>query len=174
MTMMICSIPDATASSTAYWMIGRSTSGMISLGTAFVAGRKRVPKPAAGRTAFLTRTVIFDTPAAGCDARRVAARRSAAWPRARFSPGPEVYRTGRQPPESGSGRYNLAADDQVSRPHLPRPQPRSADDPYQPPDAARPDPRGRAGGDRDRARHRPQSGLPGRDSARRAEAGDRP
>src|SRR5437762_5020036 len=58
MTMMICSIPAATASSTAYWMMGRSTRGIISLGIALVAGRKRVPKPAAGRTAFLTRTVI--------------------------------------------------------------------------------------------------------------------
>jgi hypothetical protein len=58
MTMMICSIPDAIASSTAYWMIGRSTSGSTSLGIALVAGRNRVPNPAAGRTAFLTRTMI--------------------------------------------------------------------------------------------------------------------
>ena len=57
-TMMICSIPDATASSTAYWMIGRSTSGMTSLGMALVAGRKRVPNPAAGRTALRTRAVM--------------------------------------------------------------------------------------------------------------------
>src|SRR6185369_11017567 len=64
-------IPDATASSTAYWMIGRSTSGIISLGMALVAGRKRVPKPAAGRTAFLTRTVIRYL------LERVASRRSA-------------------------------------------------------------------------------------------------
>ena len=71
MTMMICSIPEATASSTAYWMIGRSTSGIISLGMALVAGRKRVPKPAAGRTAFLTRTVI------GSLLERVASQRSA-------------------------------------------------------------------------------------------------
>ena len=53
--MMICSIPAATASSTAYWMIGLSTSGSISLGCAFVAGRKRVPQPAAGKTALRTR-----------------------------------------------------------------------------------------------------------------------
>src|SRR5947207_12385867 len=57
MTMMICSIPAATASSTAYWMIGRSTSGIISLGIALEAGRKRVPNPAAGRTALRTRTM---------------------------------------------------------------------------------------------------------------------
>jgi hypothetical protein len=48
-TMMTCSMPAATASSTAYWMIGLSTSGSISFGCALVAGRKRVPQPAAGR-----------------------------------------------------------------------------------------------------------------------------
>ena len=39
-TMMTCSIPAATASSTAYWMTGLSTSGSISLGCAFVAGKE--------------------------------------------------------------------------------------------------------------------------------------
>ena len=53
--MMTCSIPAATASSTPYWMIGLSTSGSISLGCALVAGRNRVPHPAAGKTAFRTR-----------------------------------------------------------------------------------------------------------------------
>ena len=53
--MMTCSMPAATASSTAYWMIGLSTSGSISLGCALVAGRKRVPQPAAGKTALRTR-----------------------------------------------------------------------------------------------------------------------
>jgi hypothetical protein len=33
-------------------------SGIISFGIDFVAGRKRVPKPAAGRTAFRTRTMV--------------------------------------------------------------------------------------------------------------------
>src|SRR5215471_2435293 len=47
------SSPAATASSTTYWMVGVSTTGSISLGTALVAGRKRVPRPAAGMTAFL-------------------------------------------------------------------------------------------------------------------------
>src|SRR5229473_3488984 len=51
---MISSRPDATASSTTYWMVGLSTSGSISLGWALVAGRKRVPRPAAGNTAFRT------------------------------------------------------------------------------------------------------------------------
>src|SRR5215212_8733857 len=36
-------------------MTGLSTSGSISFGWAFVAGRKRVPQPAAGKTAFRTR-----------------------------------------------------------------------------------------------------------------------
>src|SRR5208283_2108775 len=35
-------------------MIGLSTSGIISLGCALVAGRKRVPSPAAGKTALQT------------------------------------------------------------------------------------------------------------------------
>src|SRR5258706_9954402 len=47
-------IPAATASSTAYWMSGLSTIGSISLGEAFVAGRKRVPSPATGKTALVT------------------------------------------------------------------------------------------------------------------------
>src|SRR5689334_20857167 len=51
---MMLSMPDATASSTPYWMIGLSTSGSISFGCALVAGRKRVPRPAAGKTAFRT------------------------------------------------------------------------------------------------------------------------
>src|SRR3569832_1751665 len=39
-------------------MRGLSTRGSISLGCALVAGRKRVPKPAAGNTAFLTLGII--------------------------------------------------------------------------------------------------------------------
>ena len=35
-------------------MVGLSTIGNISLASALVAGRKRVPRPAAGMTAFLT------------------------------------------------------------------------------------------------------------------------
>src|SRR5258706_623060 len=51
-TIRILVIPEATASSITYWMIGLSTRGSISLGWALVAGRKRVPSPAAGNTAF--------------------------------------------------------------------------------------------------------------------------
>src|SRR5205809_5338994 len=54
--MMISERPDATASSTTYWIIGLSTSGSISFGWAFVAGRNRVPSPAAGNTALRTLT----------------------------------------------------------------------------------------------------------------------
>jgi hypothetical protein len=35
-------------------MSGLSTRGSISFGDALVAGKKRVPRPAAGKTAFLT------------------------------------------------------------------------------------------------------------------------
>ena len=44
----------ACASSTAYWTTGLSTTGSISFGTALVAGRKRVPMPATGKTALRT------------------------------------------------------------------------------------------------------------------------
>jgi hypothetical protein len=47
------SAPDATAFSTTYWMIGQSTIGSISFGWLFVAGRIRVPSPAAGMTTFI-------------------------------------------------------------------------------------------------------------------------
>src|SRR5579864_9450106 len=43
--------PAESASSTAYWISGLSTTGSISLGLALVAGRKRVPRPATGNTA---------------------------------------------------------------------------------------------------------------------------
>ena len=46
------SIPAAIASSAAYWIKGLSTIGNNSFGIALVAGRKRVPKPATGKTAF--------------------------------------------------------------------------------------------------------------------------
>src|SRR5271156_1616463 len=51
---MNCSIPASMASSTAYWTTGLSTTGSISLGMALVAGRKRVPMPATGKTALRT------------------------------------------------------------------------------------------------------------------------
>src|SRR5579864_2543009 len=54
-TRITSSIPEATAPSTMYWITGLSTTGSISLGTALDAGRKRVPSPAAGMTAFRTR-----------------------------------------------------------------------------------------------------------------------
>src|SRR5215467_8172470 len=40
-------------------MIGLSTIGSISFGCAFVAGRKRVPSPAAGKTALRTLASIL-------------------------------------------------------------------------------------------------------------------
>ena len=51
-------MPAARASSIAYWINGRSTSGRISFGTDLVAGRNLVPKPATGKTAFVTFLVI--------------------------------------------------------------------------------------------------------------------
>ena len=57
MTIRMSWMPAATASSTTYWMVGVSTMGNISLGCDFAAGRKRVPKPAAGMMAL--RIVFF-------------------------------------------------------------------------------------------------------------------
>ena len=57
-TTRISSIPDLRASSTINWIVGLSTIGNISLASALVAGKKRVPSPAAGMTAFLTFDVI--------------------------------------------------------------------------------------------------------------------
>jgi hypothetical protein len=51
--------PAATASSTAYWISGLSTIGIISLGLALVAGRKRLPRPATGNTAFVTFFIVI-------------------------------------------------------------------------------------------------------------------
>src|SRR6056297_621636 len=59
--------PAAIASSTAYWIRGLSTTGSISFGLALVAGRKRVPRPATGKTtvsmteAFIDLTLILVT-----------------------------------------------------------------------------------------------------------------
>src|SRR5579885_2844776 len=47
-------MPAATASSTTYWIAGLSTRVSISFGVALVAGRNRVPRPAAGMTALRT------------------------------------------------------------------------------------------------------------------------
>src|SRR3972149_1882626 len=47
-TIMTSSMPDINASSTSLWMTGVSIMGSISLGTDFVNGAKRVPRPAAG------------------------------------------------------------------------------------------------------------------------------
>src|ERR1043165_72114 len=61
-TKMKYSMPASLASSTTCWMSGRSTTGSISFGMALVAGRKRVPRPATGKTAlrifFIARPLV--------------------------------------------------------------------------------------------------------------------
>src|SRR5579863_4383716 len=59
-TMITCSIPLAIASSTPYWIVGLSTRGSISLGCALVTGKKRVPRPAAGKIALRTVGEVID------------------------------------------------------------------------------------------------------------------
>jgi len=50
--------PAAAASSTTYWIVGRSRTGNISFGIALAAGSMRVPKPAAGIKAFVIIQVL--------------------------------------------------------------------------------------------------------------------
>ena len=59
--MSTSSSPAATASSTTYWIAGLSTTGSISFGVALVAGRNRVPSPAAGMTALRTTAPLMVT-----------------------------------------------------------------------------------------------------------------
>src|SRR5919202_1151434 len=77
--------PAATASSTTYWIAGLSTTGSISFGVAFVAGKNRVPRPAAGITALVTAGpsgrctsascgAVLDPAAPSADAERVLER----------------------------------------------------------------------------------------------------
>src|SRR5215471_13944723 len=57
--MKIMSVmPAAAASSTAYWISGLSTIGIISFGLALVAGKNRVPKPATGKTALVIFCIV--------------------------------------------------------------------------------------------------------------------
>ncbi|PAV92451.1 hypothetical protein WR25_18432 [Diploscapter pachys] len=64
-TKMICSIPASSASSTAYWISGLSTTVSISFGIALVAGRNRVPRPATGKIALRTRLIVIGDPKSG-------------------------------------------------------------------------------------------------------------
>src|SRR4029077_1897568 len=59
---MNCSMPAALASSTAYWISGRSTIGSISFGMALVAGRKRAPRPPTGKMALRTGLNVMRDP----------------------------------------------------------------------------------------------------------------
>src|SRR5690242_1179703 len=59
-TKISCSMPASIASSTAYWISGRSTTGSISLGVALVAGRNRVPSPATGNTALRSFLIVIE------------------------------------------------------------------------------------------------------------------
>src|SRR5215472_4306737 len=78
-------------------MIGLSTRGSISLGWALVAGRKRVPNPAAGKTALRTRMVIE---------RSRASKMQEFYPKqSAFHCNPEVARDPDCPMHLGSGTF---------------------------------------------------------------------
>src|SRR5260221_6088634 len=104
-------MPASRASSTAYWISGRSTIVTISLAMLLVAGSKRVPRPATGKTALRTRLVISAS----------VSRRDAGVVNYRFRARPRGRR-GRQ--ASGRGRQiervglaGLGAGDKVVDPH---------------------------------------------------------
>src|SRR3954471_20459528 len=115
--MMIWSQPAAIASSTPYWMMGLSTSGSISLGWAFVAGRKRVPQPAAGKTALRTRielrgygrwdrgsgAAVYHRPLAGPVRRGGRASQRSDGSRRRTRPVDRGWRGGSRPPDERAG-----------------------------------------------------------------------
>src|SRR4051794_29107822 len=67
MTTRTSSRPARAHSSTTYWIAGLSTTGSISFGVAFVAGRNLVPRPAAGMTALVTRWLMAATLTRLCD-----------------------------------------------------------------------------------------------------------
>ena len=57
--MRMSSIPLTSASSTIYWIVGLSIMASISFGVALVAGKNRVPRPAAGITARVIVSKLF-------------------------------------------------------------------------------------------------------------------
>src|SRR5436309_2946430 len=107
-TMITCSIPLAIASSTPYWIVGLSTRGSISFGCALVTGRKRVPRPAAGKIAFLTRFVVIkDNVGHGCGELSGGASRPRRPHRARHR------RQAADPARRREGRVRDARDDRL-------------------------------------------------------------
>ncbi len=109
-------MPAAAASSTMYCSTGRSTTGSSSLGTALVAGRNRVARPAAGMTALTARRRLgaVDGVAVGRWSLRHAARLSAtALPRRLWPADAPPPARGR--PSSGGSRrrYGDLLDDRV-------------------------------------------------------------
>ena len=93
--MTTSSAADARPSSTTYWMAGRSTTSSISFGWAFVAGKKRVPRPAAGMRAFMGGKPFFVDEREAPPKRRFASIRFAIVtrrPRVRARPSNRRYR----------------------------------------------------------------------------------
>src|SRR5258706_12408874 len=94
-TKIISDMPAEIASSTACWMSGLSTIGIISLGLALVAGRKRVPRPATGNTALVIRFIALrgsETTGAGGRTRAPAAHRPAFQGKGEYGCGSSVPR----------------------------------------------------------------------------------
>src|ERR1051326_7447849 len=75
--MTSLSSPESRASSIPYCRIGLSTSGSISFGMTFVAGKNRVPKPAQGKTQVRSSRLIGRRVSEGGARRAEGGRRSA-------------------------------------------------------------------------------------------------
>src|SRR5690606_35651312 len=94
------------ASSTAYWISGRSTIGSISFGTVLVVGRNLVPSPATGNTALRIRLLMSSWLA--WRGKRLLYRLPRSPPprdgtRATHHAGPGRWPTGRRPPPRRAG-----------------------------------------------------------------------
>ena len=146
-------MPARTASSTTNWIAGLSTTGSISFDCALVAGRKRVPRPAAGMTALWTVAIgLLSSSASALRPRsrrpmlsRGGRRRGRRWP-----PTPPTSPPGR-PGDRGADRHRgdgeqrrqrrLARRARRGRP-TPRPRPRATqregDERRRPPPSPRP------------------------------------
>src|SRR5439155_26655079 len=125
--MRISRIPLATATSTTNWIAGLSTIGIISFGIAFVYGRKREPKPAAGMTAFIFAREEGASPINPCptesrDHRAGKGYQARATCRAEFGP-PEAGLPARGDDESPPHRAALPSREGRGRMERPRPRP---------------------------------------------------
>src|SRR5713226_6204164 len=106
-TIMMFWTPECLASSTPYWINGLSTSGSISLGIALVAGKNRVPSPAAGNTALRT-FLIMPLPILAACALRIGFARLGSGFGGRFGEDPLLVENNDiHPPVAGAALFGI-------------------------------------------------------------------